>query len=53
MSLGHKVGNKVERAYARGDTFKKRIAIMQAWANFCDRPVDGSKVIPMMVAKTA
>ncbi|MGO9672710.1 MAG: tyrosine-type recombinase/integrase [Methylocella sp.] len=42
MSLGHKVGNKVERAYARGDAFKKRIAIMQAWANFCDRPVVAS-----------
>jgi integrase len=45
MSLGHKVGNKVERAYARGDAFKKRIAIMQAWSNFCDRPVQGGKVV--------
>jgi integrase len=47
MSLGHKVGNKVERAYARGDAFKKRVAIMQAWANFCDRPVDGGKVVSL------
>jgi integrase len=47
MSLGHKVGTKVERAYARGDAFKKRVAIMQAWANFCGRPSDGSKVVPM------
>jgi integrase len=47
MSLGHTVGNKVERAYARGDAFKKRIAIMQAWANFCDRPVDSGKVLPL------
>ena len=47
MSLGHTVGNKVERAYQRGDGFQKRIAIMQAWANFCDRPADGGKVIPI------
>jgi integrase len=37
MSLGHKVGTKVERAYQRGDGFEKRAAIMQAWANYCDR----------------
>ncbi len=47
MSLGHKVGTKVERAYARGDAFQKRIAIMTAWANFCDRPQQGGKVVPM------
>jgi len=47
MSLGHKVGTKVERAYARGDSFKKRIAIMQAWSNFCERPADGGKVVSM------
>jgi integrase len=47
MSLGHKVGSKVERAYARGDAFKKRVAIMQAWSNFCDRPADSGKVIPI------
>ena len=38
MSLGHKVGTKVERAYARGDGFKKRVAIMQAWADYCAKP---------------
>jgi integrase len=45
ISLGHKVGSKVERAYQRGDGFRKRAMIMQAWSNFCDRPVDGSTVI--------
>jgi integrase len=47
MSLGHRVGSKVERAYQRGDGFQKRIAIMNAWANFCDRPLDGGTVVPM------
>lgn len=47
LALGHKIGGKVERAYARGDALKKRFAIMQAWSNFCDRPVDGDKVVSM------
>jgi len=53
MSLGHKVGSKVERAYARGDAFKKRIAIMQAWANFCARPTTSATVTHIGKAKTA
>lgn len=47
MSLGHKVGSKVERAYARGDAFKKRVAIMQAWADYCSKPQQPGKVIPL------
>jgi len=47
LSLGHKVGSKVERAYARGDGLKKRIAIMQAWSNYCSRASQAAKVIPM------
>jgi integrase len=35
-SLGHQIGNAVERAYRRTDSFKRRIAIMDAWANFCN-----------------
>ena len=34
-SLGHQVGTAVERAYRRTDSFDRRRAIMQAWANFC------------------
>jgi integrase len=51
MSLGHTVGDKVERAYARGDAFKKRIAIMQAWADFCARPQRAGKVIHLQGAR--
>lgn len=47
MALGHTVGSKVERAYARGDAFKKRVAIMQAWADYCDKPQQPGKVIPL------
>jgi integrase len=39
LVLGHKVGDQVARAYARGDALKKRVAIMQQWARFLARPV--------------
>jgi integrase len=45
LSLGHKVGTKVELAYARGDALKKRFAIMQQWANFCAKPSKSGKVV--------
>jgi integrase len=51
MSLGHTVGDKVERAYARGDAFKKRIAIMQAWAEFLAKSKQSDKVIPLRTAR--
>jgi len=47
MSLGHTVGSEVELAYQRGDGFQKRIAIMQAWAGYCDRPAGDANVVPM------
>lgn len=33
-SLSHKVGSKVERAYARSDLLEKRRALMAQWSNF-------------------
>jgi integrase len=47
MSLGHVVGEKVERAYARGDALKKRYAIMETWAGFLAKPDKTGKVIPL------
>jgi integrase len=49
MTLGHRVGDAVERAYARGDALRKRVGIMQAWADYLDRPQQpsGSKVVPL------
>ncbi|WP_146592451.1 tyrosine-type recombinase/integrase [Puniceibacterium confluentis] len=32
--LGHKVGNRVERSYARSDLLERRRPVMEAWARF-------------------
>jgi integrase len=37
MALAHAIGDKVEAAYRRGDLFAKRVKMMQAWADFCER----------------
>ena len=34
-SLGHQIGTAAERAYRRTDSFDRRRALMQAWADFC------------------
>jgi integrase len=36
-ALAHKVGDKVEAAYRRGDLFVKRRKLMDAWAEYCAR----------------
>ena len=35
LSLAHRVGDAVERAYRRSDLFDKRRKLMSAWARFC------------------
>ena len=35
MALAHKISDKVEAAYRRGDLFDKRRKLMEAWADFC------------------
>ena len=45
LSLGHKVGTAVERAYARSDGYRQRVALMQQWANFLARPSKSDKVV--------
>ena len=34
-SPGHQIGNSVERPYRRTNSFNRRRAIMEAWADFC------------------
>jgi len=34
-ALGHQIGNAVERAYRRTDSFDRRRTVMNAWADFC------------------
>ena len=38
MALAHVVGNQVEAAYRRGDLFRKRQQLMEAWARYCALP---------------
>jgi integrase len=37
-ALAHVVGDKTVAAYARGDLFEKRRALMAAWAEYCAQP---------------
>ena len=53
MALGHAVGTKVQRAYLRGDALQKRVAIMQAWADYCARLRQPTKIIPLHETRTA
>ena len=45
MALAHVVGNAVEAAYRRGDLFRKRQQLMEAWDRYCALPAKtGEKV---------
>lgn len=50
-ALAHGVGDRVEAAYRRGDLFKKRRRLMDAWAEFCGRVGEAGKVVPIGAAK--
>jgi hypothetical protein len=39
LSLAHRIGPAVVRAYSRSDLFEKRAALMQQWADFCSTPM--------------
>jgi integrase len=36
MQLAHMIGNRVERAYRRGNLLEKRRRMMESWASHCD-----------------
>ena len=44
-ALAHAVGDETERAYRRGDALDKRLALMEAWADFLEGTE--SNVIPI------
>jgi integrase len=48
-ALAHAIPSAVEKAYRRGDLFKRRIALMETWARFCAGPpaAAGATVTPM------
>ena len=35
-ALAHRIGDKAEQAYRRGDALEKRRALMAAWASHCE-----------------
>jgi len=47
MALAHRVGDKVEEAYRRGDMFEKRRHLAEAWARFCAEPSPAGRVVPI------
>lgn len=38
MSISHKVGSDVERAYARSDLLERRRGLMEQWSEFVAPP---------------
>ena len=45
-ALAHRISDKAEAAYRRGDQFEKRRKLMEAWASFCE-PRKSAKVLPL------
>ena len=50
-ALAHKLTDKAEAAYQRGDLLEKRMVLMQAWANYCYQT--GEKVIQLPRARAS
>jgi integrase len=47
MALAHRLGDKAEQAYARGDLFQKRRRLTDDWARFCaNSSAKGGDVVP-------
>ena len=45
-ALAHRLPDKVEAAYRRGDLIEKRTLLMQAWSDFCTTVPDMAAVTP-------
>ncbi|MCX7349556.1 MAG: integrase arm-type DNA-binding domain-containing protein [Alphaproteobacteria bacterium] len=50
-ALAHRISDKAEAAYRRGDQFEKRRKLMEAWTAWCDRPAAGNVVAFNAVVK--
>ena len=50
-ALAHRISDKAEAAYRRGDQFEKRRKLMEAWAAWCDRPAADNVVTFTAVVK--
>jgi integrase len=46
LALAHAVGSDTERAYRRSDMFERRLALADAWGNYCTgRPIDPTVLV--------
>jgi integrase len=45
-ALAHRISDKAEASYRRGDQFEKRRKLMEAWASYCE-PRRSAKVLPL------
>jgi len=54
-ALAHKIPDKVEAAYRRGELFEKRRKLMEQWQRFLDRPLPatGATVTPLRTVANA
>ncbi len=46
-ALAHKIKDKAEAAYRRGDALERRRKLMEAWSNYIDRPREPGKVLSL------
>jgi integrase len=53
MCLAHRLGDAAEQAYARGDLFQKRAALMEQWGTFCAKLLIVGNVLPFVRAAAA
>jgi integrase len=51
MALAHSIGDKTEAAYRRGDLFKKRETLMNAWARYCNKKPGKATVTELRSAR--
>ena len=49
-ALAHRISDKAEAAYRRGDQFEKRRKLMEAWAAWCDAKA-GDNVVALNAAR--
>lgn len=52
-ALAHRLKDKAEAAYARGDLLEKRRVLMTDWGQFCDRANMPADVVPLRKKGTA
>lgn len=53
MALAHRLGDKAEQAYARGDLLQKRIRLMTAWAEHCISAERAGEVVSLKAGANA